>query len=806
MNIHLSIIKWLARAFDLNIRISEKLWRHGGIYFTELILLWIVTTSSDLNCPLFSIGAFKVDVMRLQTLGFVMGGFFFGWFLGENKVKERVNRIKNLKISLWLYIIGALLSGTITFLYNPIHIEDTESTIKWLFAISRVITCIGISGGIGINLTILALSTKNGEHSAPILLFTAFGVLGTVLCCALLVSCSWKYLPSLIFFAGSIAAIIQTWCLNRDVKKDSVKYKGKEYINQYEYKVNLNEFWSRTAPFVILGLPTFYLAGILASEADLLTDRWFGGKKPIENISALFLGIQYLGFAFICIIGSWKGRKYISEYRKRILFVGGIFQIIFVVAFFFFEGLSKWYSYPLILLSGAGIGINWGILMILIFEQEEFRKAQTYAATIIPNIIRFSLLLILLFPPLLKLGIDDDKNPNHKISQLGGLAVLVYLPFAFTLLVFKDKGERQARYALEDKNLREIVDEIINQQKTNNQNREINTEDPNQLLRDKFAYLKEQLREVLKGQTFDLINFYYQFDGESIEGTVFFKDEQNDRTEAIETILENTATKGLTNLLAISSQKRLSCVVIHNKEETQNDNVDLCISLSKREEEIIEYIKKELNILVLTQDEVRKLKNNIIWHKRIAKKSKQTDGKDYFIYVIRPIEDIAGVDTYLVLQRPTFITDKAIGSFQTLIDLTLLKHSKNLQQQLEAEAKELKNQVQATKNKNLTLENEINELKVKIDIKETTENKVDDWKKRVTKGYKYQRQVLEEIIEYANKLKIDSIVNSCEILLTRYNNQIEFNNVNVLRDDDFDRRLNQICSSLLHQLEELSRI
>ncbi len=463
------------------------------------------------------------------------------------------------------------------------------------------------------------------------------------------------------------------------------------------------------------------------------------------------------------------------------------------------------FSVFVIFLSGVGIGINWGILMILIFEQEEFQKAQKYAATIIPNIIRFSLFFILLFPPLLKLGIDDTNNQDHKISQLGGLAVLVYLPFVFTLLVFKDKGERQARYALEDKKLREMVDEIINLQKLNNQNPLVNSEDPNELLREKFSFLKEELRDKLKAQTFDLINFYYAFGDEPIEGTEFTEEEEkNGRTEAIKTILENTANKGLINLLAISSEKRLSCIVIHNQEEIQNDNVDLSISLLKEEKEIIEKIQKEGNIPMLTKEEVRRLKTNIKSHKGIAKESKRNESKDYFVYIIRPIEDIAGVDTYLVLQRPTFITDKAIGSFQTLIDLTLLKHGKNLQQRLEAEKIKLEKEVKEKESENSALEKENKDFKVKLNVKETKEAKITNWENRVANGWTNYRNVLNELITYATELHLEDFVIDCRQLLGQFNNQyiLRFD-FDVLSSKEFTLRLNQVNHSLLRLLAEL---
>jgi len=860
--------------FGLDNDVHKKLWKYGSIYFTELLLLWIVTSNTQINYELIPdkyIG-FPIDVIKIQTLGFLFGAIWFGYYMGEHKEKNKVNRINNLKQSLKWYWIGAFFSFVFSFIYlyfeNQNIIKEYLDLLKWGFAISRFATCLGISGGIGINLTIISSLAKDGKHSAPILLFTVFGVMGTVICCILMLF-NWKYMVSLIFFIGFVLGVWKWYTLMpiKDCQKDQNEHMDKEYTNDYEYCIKQQSFYSRVFSFVILGLPTFYLAGILASKADLLIDMgWFSNSndlKSSKNLSSIFLGVQYMGFAIVCAIFSLPNKRigrfiffpfrtWISEHRKGILVFGSVLQIIFIGVFLFWEnGISVYFSCIFILLSGAGIGLNWAIIMILIFEQEEFKHAKTFAATIIPNIIRFSLVLILAFPSILGMGnIEKDKflktinekeseenksdkgdigyivysdtletySTNSKtygtteianivdkyksvseIKKLQGLAWLVYLPFIFTLFIFKDKGERNARYDLEERGLKQSVDDIINHQKFNNNLifEKVNTEE---LIRGQFQELKKELRQKLKKLEFDLINFYYVLGDGALKRTDFDEQEKtNDRVEQIESILNKEKTDGLTNLLEIASDKRLNCVTVYKAKEKLDENLNyedtIVIDIEPSISNIINNLKSKS--IKISEKEESILKYNFYCHKEASK----IYNKDYFVYIIRPITDVENAAVYLILLCSSRIGNDAISSLQTLIYLTLLKYSKLRQQQLEFSIKQVTTMLREEEDKNVILRKEKIKLEIELGIRQDRKNKIKNWKNMISKNN--FKVLFEELQKYMEDFKLNQMGNMCHELLGRWNLNEADHQHGVLNNDEYTKKVNVIRIDLLKLLDDL---
>ncbi len=699
----------LAKLFQLEPEIAEQVWRFGSIYFTELLLLWIVTSggseNKNLNFNLIKIGDLQINVMLLQTIGFLAGAFYFG-YKGESKERKKINRIRNLKNSLKYYWIGAFLSF---FFFTTTEIIGFNlQYADWLFALSRAITCFGISGGIGINLTIIALSVKNGNHSVPILLFTVLGVLGTVLCCIMLYFIKEPYNVASVLFIGTLFGFFQWYKLNQyNLKVD--------YTNLYSFKITKDAFWTRIASFLTIGLPTFYLAGILASHADIIIKQWFPDKIFL-NPSALFLGIQYLGFAIICIIFSLPDtrlvpfRGLITTYRKYLLRIGTFFQLVFIIPFLFIEEkLPSFLYFIFILSSGIGIGINWGVLMILIFEQEEFKNAKTFAATIIPNIIRSTFALILLLPVLL--GTKTCFDGNNQIGELRMLGYLVYIPYAIAIAIFKDKGERKNRYRLEEPGLKEAIDSIITSQKTYSISQEKNNDF---LLYDFLNSLKEKVLSALHKFEFkpDLISFHYTFANGQIQGTKFNDEElKNERVILVKNIISGQGSGKVTNLLSLlansdsENKLKLSCILIYASKEDLNDICEeeegiVSFDLNnkskayKSKSELADEVEKRFS-LSLTVDQKVAIEHNFGSH---IDASKKEGGKDYFLYIIRPDEDIKDISMYLVLLKSYHIKNETIASYQTLLDLILFKQSKFKLNSLEKEKLELEKNLSKVKN------------------------------------------------------------------------------------------------------------
>lgn len=784
--------KKIAGYFNIDIDVCEKVLKHGSIYFVELLSLWIVTTAGNFNLKYNFVG-FSIELMQIQTLGFLIGAFVFGW------VGEMIpSRIRVLTCSLVLYALGNLMS-IIYFLGVTVNLEGIPTNLSLLFAVARFVTCFGISGGIGINLTIIASSVKDGKHSVPILMFTAFGVLGTFTSSLFLFFFENQLLP--IFIIGFLLSLYQIIKLRKQQDKD--------YFVEYTFTIgDRKDYWSRALSFLLLGLPTFFLAGILASKANLFIDAWFEDFqfiKSYKNPSSLFLGIQYLGFSLICIIFSipfkkeitLRGKSYkldlrylVSERRGYILLIGTFFQLIFVGAFVTNYTPNSVTAFILILISGAGIGINWGIIMTLIFEQDEFKNSKVFSATIIPNLIRFSLFLILIYPALLNIEITTLKN-------LQGLTILVYIPFVLASLLFKYKGELFARYNLNKSERLEKIKKIIDKQKFNINNFEKNSEDDviDFLLND----LKNDIREVMNEYDFDLINFYFNKDGENLRCTNFCSSEsKNNRANTIKRILLRPKTHGISNLLEVAQKKRLNFIVIHDSihapEENRKFKDTFLLDISKETEEII----KSIN-LNLTPDEEEALSDNIDKHK----KASNCDNSDYFVYIIRPIEDINGLSVHLVMVCSHFINNEELASLQNLIDLILIKYNRYRYDVFTKQINNNQKEIQQEKNNVADLREHIKELEEKLEIKNKLISDIQDWKKLV--GDDDLERVFNEVSNFLNANDSMPVYNDFFLLKAQWASIRGEQNIGVLSFEQRSHKLNEIRRSLMNFLDKLKK-
>ena len=771
---------YLSKRLDLDQNTTKMVLRLGLIYFTELLLLWIVTGSGNenqsLNPLLFKLGKFEFNVMLFQTIGFLVGAICFGWIKGESNEKEKINRIENLKKSLLWYTIGAFSS--LVFFFTDKYDYLPYSMVG--FALARTITCWGISGGIGINLTIIALIAKKGRHSVPILLFTIFGVLGTILCCVILFFVSSKYSVFIVLGIGTVLGLTQWYKL--DPKHFQIAEK-KIHTNNYRFKINPKMFWPRVLSFLILGLPTFYLAGILASQADIIVKSWFGEK--IDNASSLFLGIQYAGFAFVCTLFCFKNNKFIAfrslltTSRKALLICGTIFQAVFILPFWFdISFLAPWNNliYALIFCSGIGIGINWGILMILIFEQEEFQNAKTFAATLIPNLIRFSLAVILLLPVFL-----DTKNcfKEGTPDELRMLGFLVYLPYLLILFVFKDEGERKARYFKEDQDLKNSIYDLTSQQKNS---AIAEPASMSQLMPQKLQQLKEKLIDKLKSQDFDLINLYFTNPYHKIQGTRLTEQEkQNSRNNAILKIVKYVELKASFSLLNISSDKKLSCIILYRSKSKLDTSLNpedtYIINLEETAENIIREIETDLKTNFLAEKRAT-LKEHFAYHQKASEKTKE----DYFAYIVRPVVDIENVKSYLVLLKASYLDQEIISALQTLLDLTLLKLSNQATKKLAQ-----------------------NNLNLKAKIRKEQENKlkqqIDIWERLISKNQILL--VLESLNQYAKKHNRQGINTETILLMKRWNSLESTTRVDILTYEELNHESNKIVKDLLSLISTL---
>jgi MFS transporter, putative metabolite:H+ symporter len=142
---------------------------------------------------------------------------------------------------------------------------------------------------------------------------------------------------------------------------------------------------------ILIGLPTWYVIGVLVSFSDQFASS-FGITEEIQPGKAImyaYVGIS-VGDVLIGLLSHWL------RSRKKALFIFYGLTALFMVLFFLQEGGSAARMYWICAGLGFGTGF-WAIFVTMAAEQFGTNLRAT-AATTVPNMVRGSLpLIIILF-------------------------------------------------------------------------------------------------------------------------------------------------------------------------------------------------------------------------------------------------------------------------------------------------------------------------------------------------------------------------------------------------------------------------
>jgi CDP-diglyceride synthetase len=153
---------------------------------------------------------------------------------------------------------------------------------------------------------------------------------------------------------------------------------------------NNRERFKKYASSILIGLPTWYVIGVLVTFSDQ-----FGKEFSIENVSPgkaimfAYVGIS-IGDITIGFVSQWL------KSRKKALYIFYALTILFVSLFFAQSGGSNDQMYWICAGLGFATGF-WAIFVTMAAEQFGTNLRAT-AATTVPNVVRGALpLIIILF-------------------------------------------------------------------------------------------------------------------------------------------------------------------------------------------------------------------------------------------------------------------------------------------------------------------------------------------------------------------------------------------------------------------------
>lgn len=314
-------------------------------------------------------------LLSVQMTGMMLGGIVWG-ILGDKK-----GRLKVLFGSILLYSIANIANGFV------------QTTGQYI--IIRFIAGFGLAGELGAGITLTSEILAKEKRGLAATVIAVCGVLGGI-SAALLYSGigDWR----MLYFIGGglgLALLILRIAVAESSMYDTVKKSSVQLGNFLQFFTSKERF-NRFMRGILIGLPVWYIIGILVSFADQFGNRMgIAGVKPGDALMYQYIG---LGLGDICaglLSNAWKS-------RRKALFVFYAVTILFMILFFVQDHSSlAWFYF---VCGGLGFGAGISVLYITTSAEQFGTNLRASASISITNMVRgFTPLMLLCFAQLRKL-------------------------------------------------------------------------------------------------------------------------------------------------------------------------------------------------------------------------------------------------------------------------------------------------------------------------------------------------------------------------------------------------------------------
>ena len=336
----------------------------------DLLLFQIVRVDSlrDLGLNDAQIKSEGEFIISIQMIGLLIGGIIWG-VLGDKK-----GRLSVLFGSIILYSIANIVNG---FVQTPNQ-----------YALVRFVAGLGLAGELGAGITLVSELVSKEKRGLSTSLVAGIGLTGAVLAYFISLKFNWR---TCYFIGGGLGFCL---LLLRVSVFESGMYKAVKEMKVA--KGNFMMFLNNKARFkkyllaILIGLPTWYVIGILIAFANNFGEQFGMAEKILPKKATMFayVGIA-VGDVLVGLLSHWL------KSRKKALFIFFFFTIISITFYFLQNEHSSAASmYAIAAAMGFSTGF-WAIFVTMAAEQFG-TNLRASAATTVPNMVRGSLPLMLL--------------------------------------------------------------------------------------------------------------------------------------------------------------------------------------------------------------------------------------------------------------------------------------------------------------------------------------------------------------------------------------------------------------------------
>lgn len=334
----------------------------------DLLLFTIVKAPSlrGVGATDLTMLADSTKVINWQMGGLLLGGIIWG-VLGDKK-----GRLSVLFGSIILYSVANFITG---------FIETVDQ-----YAACRFVAGLGLAGELGAGITLVSELLPKKVRGIGTSLVAGIGLFGAVVAYfTFQITQDWR----LCYKIGGGLGIMLLF-LRVKVAESGMFNQVKEKLvsrgNFLMFFQDANRF-KKYVLAILIGLPTWYVIGILVNQSDRFAKEMFGSTTVDSGRSIMF---AYAGIAVGDIIIGFISHYLNSRKKALLLFYG----LTILSLLFFFSPLNKSDASMYLICCALGFSTGFWAIFVTMGAEQFGTNLRATAATTIPNMVRGALPLI----------------------------------------------------------------------------------------------------------------------------------------------------------------------------------------------------------------------------------------------------------------------------------------------------------------------------------------------------------------------------------------------------------------------------
>ena len=369
----------------------------------DLLLFTIVKKPSMLavGSTDLTLLADSTKVINWQMVGLLLGGIIWG-VLGDKR-----GRLSVLFGSIILYSVANFITGFV-------QTVDQYATL-------RFVAGLGLAGELGAGITLVSELLSKEKRGLGTSLVAAIGLSGAVAAYfTYQFTDDWR----LCYKIGGVLGILLLFLRVSVAESGMFNMAKQKNVTRGNFFMFFNDAKRFKKYFlaILIGLPTWYVIGILVNQSDRFAKAMFGSSTLDSGRSIMFayIGISLGDIAIGLVSQYFKSRK------KALL----IFYILCIICLFiFFSSLNNSDASMYVICTALGFSTGFWAIFITMGAEQFGTNLRATAATTIPNMVRGAL-------PLINLLFLDffQKNLQWEILKSGiitGMIVMVITLIAY---------------------------------------------------------------------------------------------------------------------------------------------------------------------------------------------------------------------------------------------------------------------------------------------------------------------------------------------------------------------------------------